>query len=436
MSRAVTPTAPPPPLDLTPPAAGLALPWWVVPFRALRHRNYRLYFFGQLVSLTGSWVQTTALMWLAYELTKQSRWPALIAAAQVLPTFVLGPWGGHLADRWPRRPLIFATQAMLLALAVLLGLLVLFFHVTPWHLLVVALACGVVNALDLPARLAFVMEMVGRDDLINAVALNSVLFNVARAVGPAVGAWCLGFVGPGPCFLVNGLSFVAVLAALALMTLPWWAVPAWRRVEKPSLWGGFRYLAGRPELVLLLVLTGALSLFGWPVLSLLPALADQHLHRSEGGYGSMLSALGAGAMLAALLVATFGSLGRSRLFLAAGVVLSAASLLCLSLAPSLPAAVACCAGLGCGLVGFFATGQSVMQLSSRDHNRGRVMGVWSMVTSGGMPVGSLLAGWAADVWGVPQVVAWVGLGIAGAGGAVLLAALAVRWLAASRGGAA
>jgi MFS family permease len=433
MSRAATPTPPSPPRDLNLPSApDLTLPWWVVPFRALRHRNYRLYFSGQLVSLIGSWVQTTALMWLAYKLTGQSRWPALIAAAQVLPTCLLGAWGGHLADRRARRPLIFATQAALLALAVLLGVLVLYFRVTAWHLLAVSLACGVVNAVDLPARLAFVMEMVGRDDLINAVALNSVLFNVARAVGPALGAWFLDLVGPGPCFLINGLSFVAVLAALALMTLPWRAAPAAHHAERASLWAGFRYLAGRPALVLLLVLTGALSLFGWPVLSLLPALADQHLHRSEGGYGSMLSALGAGAMLAALLVATFGSLGRSRLFLGAGVTLSAASLVCLSYAPSLPAAVACCAGLGCGLIMFFATGQSVMQLSSREHNRGRVMGVWSMVTSGGMPIGSLLAGWAADAWGVPLVVKQLGLGIAVAGGAVLLAALSVRFLAARR----
>ena len=434
MSRAAPHSAPPPPSDVPLTAAtGPALPWWVVPFRALRHRNYRLYFFGQLVSLTGSWVQTTALMWLAYELTKQSRWPALISAVQVLPTVVLGLWGGHVADRWSRRALIFTTQAALLALAVLLGVLVLSSRVTPWHLLAVSLACGVVNAIDLPARLAFVVEMVGRDDLINAVALNSVLFNVARAGGPALGAWCLGAVGPGPCFLLNGLSFVAVLAALALMTLPWRAAPsAAHHEEKASLWAGFHYVAGRPALLLLLVLTGALSLFGWPVLSLLPALADQHLHRSEGGYGSMLSALGAGAMLAALLVATFGSLGRSRLFLAAGAILSAASLACLSWAPSLPAAMACCAGLGCGLVGFFATGQSVMQLSSRDHNRGRVMGVWSMVTSAGLPLGSLLAGPAADTWGVPQVVAWQGFGIAVAALAVLLAGLAVRGVAARR----
>jgi predicted MFS family arabinose efflux permease len=273
------------------------------------------------------------------------------------------------------------------------------------------------------------MEMVGRDDLINGVALNSVLFNVARAVGPAVGAWCLGFLGPGPCFLFNGLSFVAVLAALALMTLPRRSPPAEHHEEKASLWAGFRYLAGRPSLVLLLALSGSISLFGWPVLSLLPALADQHLHAGEGGYGSMLSAVGAGALTAALVVATFGSLGRRWLFLGAGVTLSAASLACLAVAPSLPAAVACCAGVGCGLILFFPTSQSVMQLSSREHNRGRVMGVWSMVTSAGMPAGSLLAGWAADRWGVPRVLAVQGLGIAAAAAAVLLAALARRLLA-------
>src|SRR6516162_4147173 len=142
------------------------LPWWAVPFRALRHRNYRLYFFGQLVSVTGSWVQTTALMWLAYRLTGRSQWPALILTAQILPTFLLGAWGGALADRVSRRALIFGTQAALLLLAVLLGGLVLAGHVTPWQLLAITVAAGIVNAIDLPARLSFVMDLVGREDLV------------------------------------------------------------------------------------------------------------------------------------------------------------------------------------------------------------------------------------------------------------------------------
>jgi MFS family permease len=395
-------------------------------FRALRHRNYRLYFFGQLISLTGSWVQTAALMWLAYALTGQSQWPALVLAAQVLPTSLLGAWGGILADRWPKRSLIFTTQAALLVLAVLLGVQVLYGRVTPWHLLAVSAASGVVNAIDLPARLAFVIEMVGRDDLLNAVALNSLLFNVARVVGPFLGTLVLAATGPGPCFLLNGLSFVAVLAALACMDLPPKTSVRGPPSREGSLLGGFHYLGRHPGLVLLLVLTGAMSLFGWPLLTLLPALADQHLHVNKEGYGGLLSAVGAGAFPAALLVASFGSLARRYLFLGTGVVLAALSLGCLALARDPGLAFACCTCFGCGLILFFATSQSVMQLSATDHNRGRVMGVWSMVTSGALPVGSLLAGLAADRWGVPLVVALLGLGIAAAAAAVLLLGLALR----------
>src|SRR5262249_41633257 len=178
-------------------------------FRSLRHRNYRLYFFGQMVSLVGSWMQTTALMWLAYELTRQSLWPALVPAVQVLPTFLLGAWGGALADRWPKRSLIFLTQAAFMALALVLAGLVLARAATPWQLLAVSVGWGVIQAVDLPARLAFVMDLAGREDVVNAVALNALLFNVARAVGPAVGGALLVWLGPGPCVLVNGLSYLA-----------------------------------------------------------------------------------------------------------------------------------------------------------------------------------------------------------------------------------
>ncbi len=375
-------------------------------FRALRHRNYRLYFGGQFISVTGSWAQSAALTWLAYELTRESIWPSLVGAMQVLPTFVLGAWGGSLADRWPKRVLIFLSQATLLVLAVLLGVWVLLGQVTPWHLLAVATAAGIVNAIDLPARLAFVIDMVGREDLPNAIALNSLLFNTARMMGPAIsavlfavaGAGQTGQTAAGVCFLLNGLSFVAVLAALAWMDLP----PSTARTDKrhaaDSTAGGFRYLAGHPRLILLLVLTCSMSLFGWPILSLLPAVADQRLGERTTGYAWMLSAIGSGALVASLLVASFGSRVRRRWFLAGGVVLAASSLLCLAFARSLPLAVACCTVLGCGQILFFPTSQSIMQLSSDDRVRGRVMGIWSMVLSGAHPLGHLLAGRAADRW--------------------------------------
>jgi MFS family permease len=419
-------------------------------FRALRHRNYQLYFSGQFISVTGSWAQSAALTWLAYELTHESIWPSLVGAMQVLPTFVLGVWGGSLADRWPKRPLIFLSQSTLLLLAVLLGVLVLLGQATPWHLLAIATASGIVVALDLPARLAFVIDLVGREDLPNAIALNSLLFNTARAVGPALaavvfarlGAGATGHTAAGVCFLLNGLSFVAVLAALAWMDLPGVRSEEWgvRSEEKKTLltphsslltphsglWEGFRYLGRHPGLILLLVLSGAMSFFGWPILSLLPAVADQCLGESTGGYAWMLSAIGSGALIASLLVASFGSRLRRRWFLAAGVVLASSSLLFLPAARSLPAAVSWCTVLGCGLILFFPTSQAIMQLNSADHVRGRVMGIWSMVLSGAHPLGHLLAGQAADRHGVPLVLALMGVGIAAAGAVVLVLALTWR----------
>jgi MFS family permease len=422
-------------LPATPPRDSTAPPsrpprWRLDTFRALRHRNYRLYFVGQFISLTGTWLQAAALTWLAYDLTGQSRWPALVGAAQVLPTFVLGGWGGSLADRWPKRPLIFGAQALLLVLALLLAGLVLSGTATPWHLLAVAGACGLVNAVDLPARLAFVIEMVGRDDLVNAVALNSMLFNTARLVGPAASAILLPWLGPGLCFLFNGLSFVAVLAALAAMRLP----PVGRAggvspllAERgTSLWAGFAYLARRPELLLLLALSAAMSFFGWPVQSLLPAVAREQLGRGTEGYSALLSAVGGGALVAALAVASFGTRVRRGWFLALGVTLAAAGLGGLALVQRLPAALALCTLAGAGLILFFATSQAIMQLGSADHNRGRVMGIWSMILSGAHPLGHLTAGLAADRWGVPPVLGSEALGIAAAAGVVLLAWLILK----------
>lgn len=407
-----------PPAVPSRPSAAPPRHWRVDTFRSLRHRNYRLYFSGQLVSLTGSWVQTAALTWLAYDLTKQSCWLALIGAVQVLPTFLLGAWGGTLADRLPKRSLIFTCQALLLVLALLLAGIVGLGLATRWHLLVIATVCGVVNAVDLPARLSFVIEMVGRDDLPNAVALNALQFNTGRAVGPAVSAILLPLLGPALCFLVNGLSFLAVLVALAWMDLPPWVVPP-RGHERHSRLAGFRYLRGRRGLLLLIGLSGALSLFAWPMLSLLPALSHQELEAGEGGYSWMLSAVGFGALVGALLVASFGSRLKARVFLGIGVVLGTVGLGGLALVRYLPLAMGCCAVFGCGLILFFATSQAVLQLNSTDDNRGRVMGIWSMVLSGAHPLGHLLAGPAADRWGVPLVLTMQGLGIAVAGGIVM-----------------
>src|SRR6516162_903413 len=210
-------------------------------FRSLRHRNYRLYFCGQLISLTGSWVQVTALAWLTYEQTHESLWPSLVSASQILPTFLLGPWGGSLADLWPKRSLLLVTQGFLLLLALMLAALVYSGSVALWQILAITTAGGLIQAVDFPARLAFVMDMVGREDLINAVALNSVFFNVARALGPAVAGWLLKSWGPETCFVLNAVSYVAVLWALKRMDAI--GMPPVSPGGKGSLWDGFRYLA-------------------------------------------------------------------------------------------------------------------------------------------------------------------------------------------------
>jgi MFS family permease len=430
--------ASPTPIDVSiPPASDEAIMqeptrrWRLNTFNALRHRNYRLYFFGQMISIIGSWVQTTALMSLAYTLGEKPSWPATIAAASLLPTLFLGAWAGTLVDRWPKRALIFTTQALQLLLALLLAAIVLFGDTrghpitTCWILAFIALVTGIVNSLDLPARLSFVIDMVGREDLVNAVALNSMLFNTARAIGPFFAAVLLTVVGPGYCFLLNGLSFLAVLAALAWMDVP--EVP--RVMEHASLQGlreAVLYVLSHRGLFYLLLLSAGVALLGWPVLSLLVAISDRQLNAGDQGYAYMLSGVGLGALIGAFFVATFGSLSRRYLFLGAGIFFTATSLICLALVHSLPQAVLCCVVFGMGPSLFFSTGQSTVQLTVTDANRNRVLGIWSMVTTGTLPVGNLLAGLAADRWGVSEVTAGLGIGVVLMTALVLLCARQTR----------
>lgn len=384
-------------------------------FRALGHRNYRLYFVGQLISLLGTWLQSTAMTWLAWTLTHQSIWPGMIMASQMLPTCLLGGLGGSLAGRWPRRRIVFIAQSVLLVLALLLAFLVLAGKIQPWHLLLIAAANGLVAAVDMPARLTFVYDMVGRDDLMNAVALNSLLFNMARVAGPALGALALPTIGAGLCFLVNGLSYFAVLAALAAMDPAQLHVMGRAESSRATLGDGFRFLAAQPGLRSLLLVVGSLALLGWPVLSLLPALTQHGVGGDEAGYAWLLSSLGAGALLAALVVATFATPSRARLLIGTGMALAAVAELGLSWAQIVWQAQLGCLVLGAGLILVFSTAQGVTQLSASDHNRGVIMGIWSMVMFGAPPLGHLLAGLSADRQGVPVTLVILGSTLAVAG---------------------
>jgi predicted MFS family arabinose efflux permease len=372
-------------------------------FRSLRHRNYRLYFAGQLVSLVGSWTQITTLMWLAHEYTGESKWPAFLSAVQIGPTFLLGAWGGTLADRLSKRGLIIRTQAVFLTCALALLGLYLFDLLSVWTMLAVMFVHGIVQAIDLPARLAFVPGLVARSDLSNAVALNSLLFNVARAIGPAIAALLLGAGKDGPlwCFLLNAASYLAVIVAIAGIRLP--PVPAATVPRNPL--GGFHVLAKSPGLLALVFLAGLVAAGGWPLLALLPSLAQRELGRAEGGYGTLLSCVGVGALLAALTAATIGGELRPKALLLGGLILVGVALVGIWATTAIPVAAGCCVLFGFGMILFFATGQSVVQLGTVDANRGKVMGIWAMMLSAGVPLGNLVLGPAADVLGVKTVIA-------------------------------
>ena len=415
-----------PPLAPGPPTGGLLAALKQTTFRSLRHRNYRLYFLGQLVSFTGSWMQNAALMWLLYDHTGDLRWPSYLLVAQVGPTVLLGTWGGALADRRPKRALIIFTQSAFLVNAVVLAALVGFGLVVPVLILALQVLNGVFQAIDLPARLAFVPDLVPKEDLINAVGLNSLLFNSARAVGPAVtGVLFLAtaelapLFGPATdavalgafcCFAANAVSYVAVLAALRGIRVAGTSGDAYHP-NPGSAWDGVRYLARRPRLGGLVLFTFAQCVFGWPVLTLFPAYTRVRLGLGEQSYSLLVSTLGAGALVAAFATATFGSVARRGPFLVLGAGATAAAVFALSAAATLHEAMWAAAGVGFGLVLFLSTGQSTLQLAVPDEMRGRVMALWAITLSASAPLGHLLAGQAAGVVGVELVLRVMAAGL-------------------------
>ena len=415
-------------------------------FRSLKHRDYRLYFFGQIVSFTGTWMQSAALMWLVWDATDDPAWPPRLLVASVGPTLLFGTWGGAIADRVPKRWLIFRTQIGFLGTALALAILTITNQVNPWYLFSVQLVNGLIQSVDLPTRLAFVPDLVPRQDLINAVSLNSLLFNSARAIGPAMagGLFVLAenlitfggltgvrsvTLGAGACFILNAISFVAVLMALQRIHATGEPLRAASDApEEPrSFWTGLRYIFARPKLAALLALTGVLSVFGWPVLSLLPAYTRLVHNLGEKEYSLLVSGLGAGALIGALITATFGSTARRGLFLTLGAGLGATGMAGLTAAGTMPMAVIAASCLGFGLVLFLSTGQSALQLSATDDVRGRVMALWAMTLSASAPLGHLLAGELAKANGVTPVMAGMTLGVAVVAMAVAIVALTRGW---------
>lgn len=390
-------------------------------FAALRHRNFRLFCFSQLVSLTGTWMHAVAQGWLVLELTGQPFWLGAVAAAGTLPVLAFSLVGGVAADRLPKRSLLIATQSVSAVLALILGLLVRSGQVRIWQVLVVTVLLGTANALDAPARQSFVVEMVGREDLLNAIALNSFTFNAARVFGPAVAGLIVAFAGTAACFLVNAASFVPVIAALALMR----GLPVVSRAAGGSLATrlreGFAYAARERRFQGLIALVAAGSLFGFPSVTLLPAFAREVLHTDARGYGLLMAMTGVGAVLSVLLLASRQKSGVAGGFVAGAGLTFGVSVVLFATSRSFLTAVPLLAVAGAGMVAQAASANTLIQAMVPDALRGRIMSMFTLVLMGAMPLGNILIGALAGLIGTMAAVATFGVCLCVAVGLISLA---------------
>ena len=367
-------------------------------FRSLRVRNYRLYASGQLISLTGTWMQRVAQDWLVLKLTNSGTALGLVTALQFAPSVILGLWGGMLADRGDKRRLLLITQTGLAAVALLLGLLDVSGVVQYWHVLLLAFALGVISALDMPIRQSFVVEMVGRDDLPNAVAINSTIFNTGRVLGPAIAGLLINAVGTGWAFVGNAASSIAVLTGLVLMRQDELHPAPLLVRARGQLREGFRYVRRRADLSLPMFLLFVVGTFGLNFQITTALMAKQVFHRSASGYGLLSTALAIGACAGAIL-ATRRTTRPSQLFL---VSAAAAFGLLEILAGSMPGFLTTAALLvptGMLMLTFSTATNASVQLGVDPTMRGRVMAIYLVSFMGGTPFGAPLIGWLAGVFG-------------------------------------
>ncbi len=367
---------------------------------ALRHRDFRLFWSGQLVSLIGTWMQSVGQAWLVLELTGSPFQLGLVTALQFTPILLLSPVGGALSDRFPKRRIILLTQAIMMAQAFVLAGLVWSGQVRYWHVAVLATIYGLGRAVDIPARQSYITDLVGRADLPNAVALNSLVFNGARIVGPAVAGLLIAGFGVALAFFLNGLSFVAVLAALLATRTPGNPDPAGRLGIRAGVWGALDYAARTPSTAFTLSLVVVVSVLVLNFNVVVPLIAKDVLHEGAHGFGLLMSALGAGAVMAGVGL-TLLRRGRPPLwFLAASAAVLSAGTASLALVGHFGAAAILLVALGCCQI-LFSTGcNTTLQLETPDALRGRVMGLYALANAGMTPFGSLLMGVIAERLGV------------------------------------
>ena len=391
--------------------------------RALNHRDFRLFFIGQLISLVGTWMQSVGQAWLVLELTNSAFKLGLIGTLQFGPVLLFSFVAGVIADRVPKRRLIIGTQTAFMLQAFVLSALAWTGHVQYWHVAILAWLYGCASSLDIPTRQSFIVEMVGRDSLMNAIALNSAMFNGARIVGPAAAGLLVARYGVAPAFLLNGVSFLAVIVALFCIRAE--GLPEAHRGASiaQDIKTGLSYAVGTPSVSLILGLLSAVSLFVLNFSVLVPLLARDVLGLGAQGFGLLMAALGLGAVAGALSLATLGSRQpRLSVLIAAGIVTSATTLALAAIRHYWPAAIGL-ALIGLSQIIFMASCNSTLQVTVPDSLRGRIMSIYSFVFVGVTPIGSFLIGSIAQVFGVSAAFA-----VGGGSGLLCVLALTFWWV--------
>lgn len=390
-----------------------AAPGWRLGFRALRHRNFRLFIGGQLVSLVGTFMQTVAQSWLVWGLS-HSEWllGAVWFCAQI-PVFVLAPIGGLAADRYSRHRIVIATQTLAMLQAFALAALTLSGRVQVWHVFVLATLLGVVNAFDMPGRQSLLIQMTGKEDLLSAISLNSAMFNSARIVGPAAAGVLVAAVGEGRCFLINGVSFLAVIAALAAMRLPRFVRGA---VASPwkHLVDGFRYVYGTAHIRTLLIMVASIAICTMPAMVLMPVFADTVFHRGSRGLGFLMGAMGIGAVVGTLALARRTKIAGLPDVMFWGALILGAAFLVFASSSSFYLALVVMTAAGFSVMRQNAAANTLIQTLIPDDYRGRIMALYSMTVVGVGPFGSLAAGALAGRIGARWTLALSGVLILGA----------------------
>ncbi len=378
---------------------------WNQTFRALRHRNYRLFYAGQSISLSGTWMQLIGQAWLVLQLTDSKAALGTVTMLQFLPITFLVLFGGVIADRVPKRNFILMLQTVAMLQALVLAALVWSGQVELWHVYVLAVVLGLANAFDQPTRQSFVVEMVGKDDLMNAIALNSGMFNGARLIGPAIGGLVIAGIGVKGAFLINGLSFIPVIVGLMMMDLS--QLYTEDRRSGPvnplaELREGISYALKTPATLLIVILAAFIGMFGFNFIVVLPLVARYVLDGGSVELGFLTAALGLGALISALVLAGRRSATKFTLF--AGGMAFAALLGTVALSQWFYLTLLLLLAVGMANTAFSATANTSLQLATPDRLRGRVMGLWMLLFAGSTPIGSVLTAFMADRIGVPAAI--------------------------------